>query len=206
MTGPGGAIRLPELHEETLPSGLRVVVAQRRGVPLVAVRVVVEAGAALDPAGGYGLAHLVAQVSRRGTARRSGPEIDDEVEALGSELGAGADEDATYFGLSAPTEHLGQLLDVVADVATGPTFPRAEWERIRRREVAGLVHVLDEPGAVADRAMVEAAYPGHPYGHPTDGRARDLTRLRRADAVAFHRRWFSPAAMRLVIVGAVDPA
>ncbi len=205
MSGPGGSIKLPALHEELLAGGVRVVVAERKGVPLVAVRMVVEAGAALDPAGGHGLAHLVAQVARRGTARRSGPEIDDRVEALGSELGAGADEDATYFGLSAPAEFLPELLDVVTDVATGPTFPAREWERIRRREVAGLVHVLDEPGAVADRAMVEAAYAGHPYGHPTDGRARDLLHLRRGDAVAFHRRWFVPASTTLVVVGAVAP-
>lgn len=200
-----GSIRLPPLHEERLPNGATVIVAERPGVPLVAVRLVVAAGAALDPPRGHGLANLVAQVARRGTARRSGPEIDDTVESLGCELGAGADEDATYFGLSAPAEFLPQLLDVVVDLATGPTFPAREWERIRRREVAGLAHVLDEPGAVADRAMVDAVYRGHPYGHPTDGRAAHLAALRRGDAVAFHRRWFTPAAATLVIVGAVPP-
>ena len=137
--------------------------------------------------------------------RRTGRAIDDEVEALGSELGAGSDEDATSFGLSAPAEFLGKLVDVVLDVATAPTFPTAEWERIRRREVAGLAHVLDEPGAVADRALVQVAYRGHPYGHPTDGRVRHLTALRRRDALAFHRRWFTPGACTLVVVGPVDP-
>jgi zinc protease len=201
-----GSIKLPPLHEERLDNGVTVVVAQRPGVPLVAVRIVVSAGASLDPARGHGLANLVAQVARRGTARRTGRQIDDRIESLGSELGAGADEDATYFGLSAPAEFLSELLDVVVDVATSPTFPAAEWQRIRRREVAGLAHVLDEPGAVADRAMIDAVYRGHPYGHPTDGRSRHIAALRRADAVSFHRRWFAPAATTLVIVGAVDPA
>ncbi|HEX9290704.1 MAG TPA: pitrilysin family protein [Anaeromyxobacteraceae bacterium] len=203
---PGqGSIQLPPLHEERLENGVTVVVARRPGVPLVAVRIVISAGASLDPPRGHGLANLVAQVARRGTARRTGREIDDRIESLGSELGAGSDEDATYFGLSAPAEFLSELLDVVADVATGPTFPAAEWRRIRRREVAGLAHVLDEPGAVADRAMIDAVYRGHPYGHPTDGRARHIEALHRADAVAFHRRWFAPASTTLVIVGAVDP-
>jgi zinc protease len=205
VSAPVGSIQLPPLHEERLENGATVVVAQRPGVPLVAVRLVVSAGAALDPPRGHGLANLVAQVARRGTAHRTGRQIDDRVESLGSELGAGSDEDATYFGLSAPSEFLSELLDVVVDVATGPVFPTKEWERLRRREVAGLAHVLDEPGAVADRAMIEAVYPGHPYGHPTDGRARHIAGLRRADAIAFHHRWFAPAATTLVIVGAVDP-
>ncbi|HEX7623381.1 MAG TPA: pitrilysin family protein, partial [Anaeromyxobacteraceae bacterium] len=193
------------LHEARLENGATVIVARRPGVPLVAVRLVVRAGAALDPARGHGLANLVAQVARRGTARRTGREIDDQVESLGCELGAGSDEDATYFGLSAPSEFLPALLDVVVDLVTGPTFPAAEWERIRRREVAGLAHVLDEPGAVADRAMIDAVYRGHPYGHPTDGRAAHLAAMKRRDAVGFHRRWFAPAATTLVIVGAVEP-
>jgi zinc protease len=200
-----GVIALPPLQEARLPNGASVVVARRPGVPLAAVRLLVEAGASLDPRDGHGMANLVAQAARRGTARRTGKEIDDHVESLGSELGAGADEDASYFGLSAPAEFLKDLLDVVVDVATSPTFPIREWERIRRREVAGLAHVLDEPGAVADRAMIQTAYRGHPYGHPTDGRAAHLRRLRRSDAVAFHRRWFGPAATTLVVVGAVDP-
>lgn len=206
MSGPVGSIQLPPLHEEKLENGATVIVARRPGVPLVAVRALVSAGAALDPERGHGLANLVAQVARRGTARRTGRQIDDRIESLGSELGVGADEDATHFGLSAPAEYLSELLDVVVDVATTPTFPAAEWERIRRREVAALAHVLDEPGAVADRAMIDAVYRGHPYGHPTDGRVRHLAALRRTDALAFHRRWFSPAATTLLVVGAVDPA
>ena len=126
MKAPVGSIQLPPLHEERLENGATVVVARRPGVPLVAVRMVVASGASLDPPRGHGLAHLVAQVARRGTERRTGPEIDDRIESLGSELGAGADEDATYFGLSAPAEFLRELLDMVVDVATGPTFPTRE--------------------------------------------------------------------------------
>ncbi len=205
MTPPAGSIHLPPLLEEVLPGGATIVVARRPGVPLVAVRMLVGAGAALDPRRGHGLANLVAQVARRGTARRTGPEIDDRIESLGSELGTGADEDASYFGLSAPAEFLPDLLDVVVDVATGPVFPVREWDRIRRREIAGLAHVLDEPGTVADRAMISAVYGTHPYGHPTDGQARHIETLRRADALAFHRRWFGASRTTLVIVGAVDP-
>jgi zinc protease len=198
-------IALPPLLEERLPNGLTVVVARRPGVPLVAIRLVVAAGSALDPAKGEGLAHLVVQTARRGTGSRSGREIDDLAESLGAELGAAADEDASWFGLSAPSESLAPLLDLVVDVATAPAFPAKEVERIRRREAAGLAHVLDEAGAVADRAMLRAAYGAHPYAHPSDGRIRHLAGLGRADTAAFHRRWFSPEATTLVVVGALDP-
>jgi zinc protease len=66
------------------------------------------------------------------------------------------------------------------------------------------VHDLDEPSVVADRAMLRAAYGDHPYGHPPEGRARDLQRIGRADVRAFHARHWRPEESFLVVVGAVE--
>jgi zinc protease len=198
-----GAIPLPPIHRERLPSGLQVVVAERAGVPLAAARLVLRGGAALDPDGRAGLAHLVALSARRGTRRRSGPEIDLAIESLGAELGAGVDEDATYLGLSAPVEVLPRCLDILADVAAEPTFATAEVHRLRRREIAALAHDLDEPAVVADRAMLQGAFGRHPYGHPPEGRVRDLGAVRRAEVKAFHGRHYRPSAAILVVVGNV---
>jgi zinc protease len=199
-------IALPPIHREVLPNGLRVVVAPRGGVPLAAVRLVLQGGSSLDPRGRSGLAHLTALAARRGTSRWTGPEIDLTVESLGAELGAGVDEDATYFGLSAPVEVLPRCLDVLAGIATSPTFPAREVDRLRRREIASLAHDLDEPAVVADRAMLQAAYGDHPYGHPPEGSTRDLGATRRPDVVALHRSGYRAARAVLVVVGKVSPA
>jgi zinc protease len=196
-------IVLPPIHRERLPNGLEVIVAERKGVPLAAVRLVIRGGASLDPAGRAGLAHLVALSARRGTRRWTGPEIDLAIESLGAELGAGVDEDATYVGLSAPVEVLPRCVDVLAEIALAPTFPAKEVDRLRRREVAGLAHDLDEPGVVADRALLDVAFGNHPYGHPSEGRVKDLQAARRAEVAALHARHFGPARAFLVVVGAV---
>ena len=200
------AIVAPPVTRERLPSGLTVLVAHRPGVPLVAVRLLVRAGSSLDPAGRFGLASLTASAIRRGTRDHSGPALDALVEALGAELGAGVDEDAASVGFSAPLEALSQLLGVLAEVASRPAFPLGEVERLRRREMAGLLHDLDEAGIVADRALIGAAYGDHPYGHPSEGRRRHLAAIRRRDLAEFHARHWRPSRATLVLVGPVDPA
>ena len=197
-------IVLPDLRETRLPGGLRIAVAHRPGVPLAAARLAVRAGSVLDPEGGFGLAHLVALSARRGAGRRSGRAIDDLVESLGANLAGGAEEDATVHGLSAPVEVLPRLLEVLGAVVARPTFPAAEFERLRRSERAELAHDSDEASTVADRALLEAVYAGHAYGHPVEGAGRDLARIRRRDAAAFHSRWFGPGAALLVVTGPVD--
>ncbi len=204
MSEASRPIPLPPIRRETLAGGLRVVVAERPGVPLVAVRLALRAGSALDPAGRAGLAHLTAITARRGTRRWTGPEIDLAVESLGADLGSGVDEDSAHFGLSAPVEALPRCLDVLAEVATRPAFPAKEVDRLRRKEVASIAHDLDEPSVLADRAVLRAAFAGHPYGHPPEGRVRDLGGARRADVRAFHERHFSPGAATLVVVGKVE--
>ena len=196
---------LPEMRETRLATGLRVVVARRPGVPLAAARLAVRAGSALDPEGAFGLAHLVAISARRGAGRRSGRVIDDLVESLGANLAGGAEEDASVHGLSAPVEVLPRLLEVLAAVVARPSFPPPEFERLRRSERAELAHDSDEASTVADRALLEAVYAGHPYGHAVEGRGHDLERIRRRDAEAFHARWFGPGSALLVVAGPVDP-
>ena len=196
---------LPEMRAARLASGLRVVVARRPGVPLAAARLAVRAGSALDPEGAFGLAHLVAISARRGAGRRSGRVIDDLVESLGANLAGGAEEDASIHGLSAPVEVLPRLLEVLAAVVARPSFPPPEFERLRRSERAELAHDSDEASTVADRALLEAVYAGHPYGHAVEGRGQDLGRIRRRDAEAFHARWFGPGSALLVVSGPVDP-
>lgn len=197
-------IVLPEIHEERLPGGATLVVARRPGVPLAAARVIVRAGSALDPAGRGGLAHLVAVAARRGAGRRTGTGIDETVESLGADLGGSAEEDGTVFGLSAPAPTLPRLLDILVDVAASPTFPAAEVERLRRRELAELAHDGDEPATVADRAVVRVAYGSHPYGHAVEGTVRSLAAMRRGDVTSFHRRWYGPRQATVVVVGPLD--
>jgi zinc protease len=194
---------LPPIVSGQLPCGLRLVVAERPGVPLVAARMVFRGGSAADPRRRQGLAQLVAAVGRRGTRRRTGAQIDELVESMGAELGAGVDEDASYLGMSTPVEHLAKAIDVLADVARFPAFPAAEVARLKRRELASLLGDLDEPAVVADRALLAAAYDGHPYGHAAEGRARHIRAMTRADLVAFHGRHYGAGTATLVVVGPV---
>ncbi len=80
--------RCPPPREKTLANGLRVIVANRPGLPLVAANLSIAAGGALDPADRAGLASMTADLTTRGTATRSATDISREVESLGASLGA----------------------------------------------------------------------------------------------------------------------
>ena len=83
-------MNLPPLLIEKLPSGLRVVAIQKRGLPLFHARLSLPAGACEDPRGKAGLASFTTELLRRGTKRRPARDVDDMIESMGAQLYEGA--------------------------------------------------------------------------------------------------------------------
>ena len=76
----------PLAHREVLPNGVVLLVAERPSIPIVVVRAYVRAGSVYDPADAGGLANLCADLLTRGTAKRTGPELDQAIEFVGGSL------------------------------------------------------------------------------------------------------------------------
>src|ERR671918_1297829 len=87
------AAATPLAHREVLPNGIVLLVAERPAVPIVALRVYSRAGAVFDPPDRAGLANLTGATLTRGTAKRSGQELDAAIEFVGAALEAAAGRD-----------------------------------------------------------------------------------------------------------------
>ena len=99
-----------------------------------------------DPADGLGLANLTADMLTRGTARRSGPALDQAIEFVGGSLEADAGRDSATITLSVLKKDLALGLDLLAEVLRQPTFPADELTPQDRRHPGLPAPVRAEPG------------------------------------------------------------
>ena len=81
-----------------LANGIRLLVAERRSLPVVAVEVLVDAGSRYEPADKAGLANLMADLLTHGAGSRTGPQIDEAIDFVGASLGSGASGDGASGG------------------------------------------------------------------------------------------------------------
>jgi zinc protease len=190
---------------QTLGNGLRVIVAQRGGLPLVTAELVIRSGTEADPAPLSGLADLTATLLAKGTARRTAPQIAEAAEALGGQLGSGAGWHRSFVSMTVTRPQLAAALELIADVALHPRFAAAELERARRLAIDGLNVSLAQPGTLARLAAERAAFGASTYGHPAHGTPASLGRMRRADVVALHTRSYRPDNAALILAGDIDP-
>jgi zinc protease len=193
----------PIAHREVLPNGIVLLVAERPEVPIVAVRVFLRAGSVFDPADKGGLANLTGSLLTRGTAKRSGAELDDAIEFVGGSLEAGAGRDGLNVSLSVLKRDFGLGLDLLAEVVMSSTFPESELTRKVAQIQAGIKRSEEDPNTVAARALSRLVYPNHPYGRPVEGTIESLGKLTRHDVVSFHRDHVRPDTTIIAVVGAV---
>lgn len=205
-SGPARDVHFPPIERVSLENGLELNVVESHQLPVVYLRLVIRSGAETDPSGKEGLANLVAQMLREGTRRQSSAQIAERIEFLGADVWTGADEESVHLVFRALSQHLGESMQILADLAMQPAFRGGELVKLKRREGDRLVLSAQQPSWLANRELYGRLYgEGHPYAH-ADTTAAALARINRGDLVRWHRTHFVPSNAFVVAVGDVTPA
>ena len=127
--GPPRDYRFPFFERLTLDNGLGIIIAPVRKLPIVSAVMTVDAGAASEPAGAYGVAQLTARMLLEGTRSRTGDLLSEQFERWGAAVGASADWDAAMLSMTVLVPHLEDAMGLFADWAgsTPPGVFPAEW-------------------------------------------------------------------------------
>ncbi|HEY9282192.1 MAG TPA: pitrilysin family protein, partial [Pyrinomonadaceae bacterium] len=203
---PPAAPRSPQFPapvERTLQNGLRVVVVERRNVPLAAANLVVKTGGEADPRELAGLADMTATLLTKGTKTRNAPQIVEQIESLGGSISSGARWDASEATVGVQSSRLAPAVEILADVVRNPIFESEEIERLRQQYMDDLQVALSQPGALARYVSSRVVFGDEPYGHPLSGTPESLPRIRREDFIKFHQTYYRPDNAVLVVGGDV---
>jgi zinc protease len=206
--GQAEKLHLPPMQSATLPNGLKVVLAERHGAPVVNLSMMVEAGFASDSHELPGLASLTLRMLEEGTHnganKRSSLQVSAELEALGASFGAATNLDGAFVNMNVLSPTLPQALGLYADLVLHPSFPQADFERLQRDRIAGIKREKTVPRAMALRVLPGLLYgKDHAYGLPLTGTGTEaaVARMTRADLVRYHQAWFKPDNATLLVVG-----
>jgi predicted Zn-dependent peptidase len=107
--------------------------------------------------------------------------------------------------LTALARHAPQALALLADLLIRPRFAGDDVERVRGLRLDRLRQMRAQAQARADRTFVQRVYGAHPYGHHGIGHAAGIRNASADEIRAFHTAQCTPAAITLVIGGAIAP-
>jgi zinc protease len=201
--------QFPDVERAELSNGLKLVLAQRHSVPVVHLRLLVDAGYAADAPAAAGAASLAMDMLDEGTKTRTSLQISEQLQMLGSSLGTGAELDVCTVHLNSLKEKLDPSLGLFADVVLNPSFPEQEFKRLQQQTLARIQREKVMPVAMALRVFPGLLYGrDHAYGCPLTGSGTEasVSAMTREQLANFHKTWFKPNNATLVVTGDITLA
>ena len=194
----------PDIERATLSNGMEVYFARRDAVPTVSVRMIFDAGYAADPKDKLGIQSMMLSLMDEGTTNLDSTELAIAKERLGANLYTSANADTTSVGLDAMSPNLAPSLELMADYVRNPAFDPREMERVRAQQLTRIQNELNNPGAIAQRAIAPILFGDqHPYRIPPSGTgsAAVVEALTAQEVRNFHQTWLRPDLARVFVVG-----
>lgn len=196
---------VPEIQHWQTSAGARVMFVPVKGLPMVDVRIVFDAGSARD-VGKSGLATLTNGLLAEGAGGLSSQQIAERFESVGAQFDNGAERDMAYVGMRSLTEakYLNTAVDALSRVLTQPEFPENAFARELARMKVAAVAREQSPADIAEAAFYKAIYKNHPYADPVDGTQESLQGLQLEDVRRFYQQYYAAKNAVIAVVGALD--
>ncbi len=189
--------------ETKLSNGLRLIVAERPSLPLLAVELIIRSGSEADANDLAGTASLTGSLLTKGTEKMSAPQIASAIESLGGTIFSSGVSDNSNGGVLVMSSKAESALTILSDVALHPAFKQEEIDRLKKQSLDGLRVALQQPGSVASFVTGRVVYGEGEYGHAAGGTPETLPAIQRADIVKFYQTYYRPDNATLIFSGNV---
>jgi predicted Zn-dependent peptidase len=186
----------------TLDSGVRVVTERVPSVRSVALGFWIGTGSVMEEESQAGISHLLEHMLFRGTDRYGSTEIDQIFDAMGAEVNAGTDKEATSLYTRVLDRHSERAFDVMSDMVWRPRFGELEAEREVVLEEIAMYE--DDPQDRVFDLLGEAVFGSHPLGRAVIGNAKVISAATREQLSAFHAERYLPQGIVIAAAGSVD--
>ena len=203
---PAQVFQLPAFQRVQLPNGMTLLLLEKHELPLISIEMALRSGSVDDPAGKEGVASLTASLLRKGTGTRSSEQFSSDLDFMGMQYNAYADQDATHLTADFLKKDLDSALGLVGDVVLHPTFPEAEVKKKIAQEQDGIRSAKDDPSNVIQLYFMKFLYGDHPYGRPSGGDETSLGKISRDDIAGFYRGHYTPGNAVIAVAGDFDSA
>lgn len=193
-------IKLGDYSSFDLANGLKVIVVENHKLPRVSYQLSLNNDPLIE-GDKTGFTSFAGDLMSKGTKTKSKSQIDEAIDFIGANLSTSS---SGVFATSLK-KHSEKLLDIMSDVLYNPTFPKEEFEKLRKRTASGLATAKTNPEAIASnlRGVVNFGK-AHPYGEvQTDETIKNITI---DDCKNYYNTYFKPNNAYLVIVGDITPA
>lgn len=192
------------IKREILPNGLRLLIREDRGLPIVSVAVAMLGGLAAETGESNGVSNFTAGMLLKGTALRKESEIAGAIEALGGSIGTFSGFNSLGLNVEVLKTDLDAALAITKDVLTNSIFPQEEIEKARQLILSDIKAEDDDIFQKGVNALRKEIFGNSCYALRQLGTEGSVKSITRQDLLNFYKSYCVPGNMVISISGDVE--
>ena len=187
-----------------LPNGMVIFLQEDHELPLISGTALIKGGSSSEPAAKTGMMSIyTASWRTSGTEKKTGDQLDDELEAIGAKVETGAGVDTTSASFNCLKENFDQVFADFLDVLEHPVFREDKIALAKQQIATAISRRNDEIDSIAGREAAKLGYgKDSPYGREAE--YWTVAAVTRQDLLDWHKRHLSPNNVIFGIVGDFD--
>src|SRR3954463_6700007 len=196
---------MARITSSAAPNGLPVQRIALDGTRATTILVAFDAGARTERPEENGMAHFLEHlVFKGGELYDDYRKVNETAERMGASLNAYTSHDLVAFHITCRAEVAMDALDLLSDFVGRPKIDAGELDRERGVVIQEIQRYKDQPSAVAEMLIDEAAFGDHPLGRTVLGPEDHLRTFTREGIVAFRERRWSGQRGGAFVVGNLE--
>ncbi|MCE7556305.1 M16 family metallopeptidase [Aliivibrio fischeri] len=200
----GVTAKAPDIYRANLSNGIEVLGTEAIETPTIQLQIAIPAGNRYVPKGKEGLASLTAAMMEEGTTISSSEELQKKLDKLGSSVSFNSGSYTTTISVASLTKNIDQTLAIVNEMLFDPAFEQADFDRLQKQAVEGLVYEHQRPSWLASQATREILFKGTIFDRSPDGSLVSVQALTLDDVKAFYKQTYTPIGTQIVSVGDIN--
>jgi len=187
----------------TSPGGVGYWLVEEHAIPMVALEISFEGGAATDPEAQTGAARFLSAMLDEGAGDLDSVAFSTQAQLLAANFSFSAGRDDFSVSARMLSDNLEDSVALLRLALTAPRFDPEPLSRVRGQILSSIRSDEADPNALASKAWFAAAFPDDPYGRPRDGTLETMAALTADDLRAAHARLLTRGGARVGVVGAI---
>ncbi|KAK1415999.1 hypothetical protein QVD17_31787 [Tagetes erecta] len=203
LTDHTSILAYPETRVTTLPNGLRVATESNLASHMTTVCVSIDTGSRFETEETNGVAHYLEHMLHRGTLKRPGDDLFEEIENMGGQLDVATSREQTVYTAKVMAGDWPKALEILSDMLQNSTFDEKQINDERHTIMDEWVESKNALNYVLFDRLQAAAFQHDPLGWTVLGPARNIMDMTKKDIQDYHSTHYAAHRMVISASGAV---
>ncbi len=192
-----------DVKKHTLANGLEVITINK-DTQIAAINIGIKVGSLYESIEEKGISHFIEHTLFKGTATRTGEELNEELESLGGEYNAYTDYDATVYTIACLMEEFKNAVELLGDMIINPKFDRDEIEKERGVILSEIRMSKDDIEDFSFNNINRIAFTNSALKYEVTGLEENVLKFKREEILSYYTKHYTPKNSIMTMVSSLS--